>query len=91
MTMLTIQEAAPKLGKTVDGMRKLVDRTKRAANGRHVNGATIRFAQDGPRGTIHFKPEWLDEYIDSITVGPSRSPAVRRKKPVAHLDWSELN
>ncbi len=70
--LLTIAEAALVLGKTPRGMRELIDRSRRAARGSDVSGATIRFAQDGRGGTILFKHEWLDEYIDGITVNPSR-------------------
>ena len=75
-------DAAAYLGLSPHGLRKLIDRSRRALKG-PVKGATIRFAQDGKGGTIRFRPEWLEEYFDRITVA--------REEPVRKLDWADLN
>jgi excisionase family DNA binding protein len=50
--LLTLQQAADRLGYTAKGLRKLVKRGE------------IRFLQARPRSPIKFRPEWLDEFID---------------------------
>jgi len=88
--LLTIAEAAPLLGRSVHEVRKLVARSRRAARGETVKGATIRFCQDGKGGTIRFRPEWIEEYVDRTTVEPgNEKPRVTRGK--SRFDWSDLN
>lgn len=91
--MLTIKEAAPLLGKKASGVRKLIDRSRLAAEGRRVSGDTIRFFQDGKKGAILFRPEWIDEYIERNTVVPratgEAAPRIRCGGKVP-LDWSDV-
>ena len=70
-------------------MRKLVDRSRRAARGEHGKGHTIRFCQDGRGGTIRFRREWIDEYIDRITIDPGNEKP-RDVRGKSKLNWSDL-
>jgi len=100
--LLSLKEAAPLLGKSLHEVYKLVARSRRAAKGERVKGQTIRFCQDGERGAIRFRPEWVAEYIDRTTVDPSNGngngngngtpnekPRYTRGK--TGLDWSDLD
>jgi hypothetical protein len=68
--LLTLQQAAGKLGYTEKGLRKIVKRGE------------IRFMQAGPRSRIKFRPEWLDEFIDQKR--PKPEPKKSRKPPASH-------
>ena len=60
-----------------------------------MRGATIRFAQDGKWGAIHFRQEWIEEYLEQITVKPAdaapqqvrRAP---RRKAYKEFSWDEI-
>lgn len=72
--MLGIEDAAEQLGCTVSGVRKIVARGE------------IRYFQHGKRGTLRFKPEWIEEFIAQHTHAPGnqpppRMPARRAPKP----------
>jgi len=72
--LIGMKEAATILGYKCEGLRKLVDQGR------------IRFQQNGERGHIKFRREWLDEYIQLTSGGPEsidRSPAQRRQMPIA--------
>jgi hypothetical protein len=86
--MLTVKQAAEQLGLSTHGLRRLVDRSRRAHRGETVNGPTIRFAQDGKGGTIRFQREWVTEYLDRITIGPKEEPRTVRGK--TSLSWNSL-
>lgn len=96
--LLSIADAAPLLGLTIHGVRKLVARSRRAADGEPVKGRTIAFLQDGRGSTIRFRPEHIQEYLDRITIDPGNGNGNGNKKPRAgrglaggKLDWADLN
>jgi hypothetical protein len=88
MSLLSITEAAPLLGLTASGVRKLVDRSRRAASGERVNGPTIRFYQPTKGACIRFKREWIEEFVDRCTVEPKKEKPRCLRGPC--LDWSDL-
>lgn len=59
-------------------MRKIVTRSKARALGENVRGAVVRCAQDGRKGLIKFKKEWLDDYIESISIDATRAAPASR-------------
>ena len=63
---LTIDEAAPLLGCSVSGLRKIVDRK------------AITYFQSGKGSPILFRQEWLDEYAKQNTFSP---PTPSRQNP----------
>jgi hypothetical protein len=70
--MVTLSEAATRLGYSTSGLRKLV--RKRA----------IQFFQAGPNSPIKFRPEWLDQFIEAGSIKPGAPAEVKkRKKPKA--------
>lgn len=66
--MLSLQEAAEKLGYTTKGLRKIVDRSRAKANGAETRGPTITFFQTTKGAPVKFRPEWIDEFIEAHTV-----------------------
>ena len=61
--LLTLEQAAAYLGYTVSGLRKLKDKRQ------------IKYMQNG-QGPIRFAQEWLDEFVESLSVnGPDNEPA----------------
>lgn len=94
--LLSIAEAARRLGYTVDGLRKIVDRSRSRRAGANTHGPTIKFFQASPHSSIKFRPEWIDEFIDQHTCDPSkgvtmpnatnRKPATKPKSAVESLE-----
>ncbi len=68
MTLLSLQEAAEKLGYTTKGLRKIVDRSRANANGAETRGPTITFFQTTKGAPVKFKPEGIDAFIQEHTV-----------------------
>lgn len=68
MNLLSLQEAADKLGYTVKGLRKIVDRSRAKANGEETDGPTITFFQTTKGAPVKFKQEWIDQFIREHTV-----------------------
>jgi hypothetical protein len=80
--MLDIIEAAKQLGYSPKGLRKIVDRSRAKARGAETRGPTIKFFQAGTRGSIKFRPEWLETFIAENTIDPQAvrcEPAAPRK------------
>jgi len=79
--LLNLEEAAAYLGCTVHGLRKVVIRTQQSRAGQHVMGPTIEFSQQRKRGTIRFRREWLDAFIEAthLLPGTPAAPKVRQK------------
>jgi hypothetical protein len=79
--LLNLEKAAAYLGCTAHGLRKIVTRTQQSRLGQHVTGPTIEFYQQQKRGTLQFKREWLDEYIEANhhRPGTPAAPKVRKK------------
>jgi hypothetical protein len=53
-----------------------------------VQGAVIRFAQDGPGAEIIFRREWLDEFVAKTTADPEAEPTIaagiqKKRRPKA--------
>jgi len=71
--LLDLREAAAHLGISVKKLRKIVERSRKRAEGISVRGETIQFHQDGPGSQIRFKREWLDEYLTATTLDPTTS------------------
>jgi hypothetical protein len=78
--MLNIKQAAAYLGYSPKGLRKIIDRTRRKQAGACVQGPIIEFSQAGKRGTLHFRQEWLDNFIENNRDGRS-TPLLPRPKP----------
>ena len=79
--MLTIAEAAERLGYTVKGLRNIVDRSRARAQGRPVRGPVIKFMQVSRKSPILFREEWIEEFIDACTIDPhgaTPAPSVQR-------------
>jgi hypothetical protein len=71
MVLQNLNSAANQLGMTVSGLRKLVVKKK------------ITYFQNGKRGRIMFRPEWLEEFIEGHTHDTSHGaklPATPRRK-----------
>jgi hypothetical protein len=69
--LLSLAEAAPLVGYEPEGLRKL------------VNEKQIKYIQNGKKGRIKFRREWLDEFNAANESGPKtvvKSPA-QRKRP----------
>lgn len=83
--LVPMKDAAEYLGYSVDGLREVVDRSRRRANGVATRGPFIKFFQAGRRGAVRFKREWLDQFIEENTVDPTvpltQKEKVRRAKP----------
>jgi hypothetical protein len=80
--MLSIRDAARHLGCSTDTVRQLVNRSKARLAGHATSGPTIKFFQTGRYGSIRFRPEWLEEFIDAGTRDPDVSvERPRAKKP----------
>ena len=79
--LLNFKQAAAYLGYTEHGLRKIVNRTQRSREGQHTTGATIEFCQSGRKGTLFFRREWLDQFIESHRVRPGMPsrPQVRKR------------
>ncbi len=63
---LTIEEAAPLVGCSVSGLRKIVDRK------------AIKYFQSVKGSPIMFRREWLDDYVERNTTSP---PTPSRPNP----------
>ncbi len=72
-SMLNIKQAAAYLGYAPAGLREIVGRTRRKQAGLHVLGPTIEYSQAGKRGTLLFRREWLDHFIEENRVRPNNS------------------
>ena len=70
--LLTLQQAADKLGYTEKGLRKIDKRGE------------IRITQAGPRCRIKFRPEWLNEFIDRQRPKLQPEREKRHKPPASH-------
>lgn len=84
--MLTIADAAERLGYTVKGLRNIVDRSRARAQGRTVRGPVIKFMQVSRKSPILFREEWIEEFIDACTVDPHAAriePPGRKSGPKA--------
>jgi len=78
---LNLQSAASILGYKEKGLRKIVDRSRRKARGENVHGPTIKFYQSTRGAQILFRPEWLQEFIDTHTCDPDKTlPPARTAK-----------
>ena len=80
--MLNLREAAGYLGYTVHCLRKVVNRSRCSHNGQGVRGPTIEFFQSGPKSTILFRREWLDQFIEKhhVRAGLPTPPAFRKPR-----------
>jgi hypothetical protein len=74
--MLTLREAAEQLGYTETGLRKIVDRKG------------IKYFQAKKWGTIKFKPEWLDEFVEQHM---PQHPMIKSKPSKSRLTWESLD
>ena len=72
--LLSMKQAAVRLGYSLPGMRKVIERSKRRLQGYPVKGPTIRFFQPSPGDEIKFRSEWLYEFIDACTHDPETAP-----------------
>jgi hypothetical protein len=79
--MLSLKQAAAYLCYRAEGLREILERTRRSRAGQHVVGPTIEFSQSGKGGSIRFRREWLDAFIEAHRVQPGRPalPKVREK------------
>lgn len=75
-----MKDAAEYLGYSVDGLREIVDRSRRRANGSVVRGPYIKFFQAGKCAAVRFRKEWLDQFIEENTVDPD-TPLTPQEKP----------
>ena len=84
--LLNIKQAAAYLGFTEHGLRKIISRTQRSREGQHVAGATIEFCQSTQKGTLFFRREWLDEFVEHCRVRPGLClpPKVRKRSASSH-------
>ena len=78
--MLNLKQAAAYLGYTAEGLRKIVERTRRQQSGLRVQGPTIEFSQAGKRGSLLFRCEWLDHFIEKNRNGRD-TPLLPKPKP----------
>lgn len=72
--MLSLKDAAKRVGYSPSGLRKIVNRTKAGKP-----GPQIQFFQV-PRGRIKFRLEWLDDFVLANSVEPGEVQPFR--KPV---------
>lgn len=77
--LISLREAAALLGYKVDGLREIVDRSRRRASGAAVRGPFIKFVQAGKNGAVRFRPEWIEEFIEANTVDPTTPTEQRRR------------
>jgi hypothetical protein len=77
--LISLSEAASYLGMTHWCLRKIVARSRRAALGDSIRGATITFFQASPHSSIKFRREWLDAYIDAGKVTCPREVHQQKK------------
>lgn len=71
--LLDLREASAYLGISEKKLRKIIERSRKRAEGISGQGKTIQFQQDGPGSQILFKREWLDEYLSATTLDPTAS------------------
>jgi hypothetical protein len=57
--LLSLKQAAAYLGYTAEGLREIVKRTRRGGR-----GPSIEFSQAGKRGSLRFRQEWLDRFVE---------------------------
>ncbi len=62
--LISLKQAAAYLGYKPNGLREIVQRTKRSRAGVHVAGPTIEFSQAGKKGSLRFRRKWLDDFIE---------------------------
>ena len=79
--MLSLREAAALLGYSERGLRRIVERSRQKSQGIRVAGPMIRFFQTAASAPIHFKQEWLDEFIATHTIDPLVRSADDPKNP----------
>jgi hypothetical protein len=79
--VIGLEEAAGLLGYETSGLRRIVENSRRKNRGLTVHGPTIRFLQPGKYAEIKFRQSWIDEFIDTYTVDPSRPQFVTRAVP----------
>lgn len=72
--LLKMKQAAFLLGYSSQGMRKLIERSKRRLQGYPVDGPTIKFFQPRPGDEIKFRLEWIWSYVDACTHDPESVP-----------------
>ncbi len=71
--LITLEEAAQYLAMSVSGLRKVLQSGK------------IKYTQNGKKGRIKFRKEWLDEFIEENTPSytkPYTAPKKQKKKPI---------
>jgi hypothetical protein len=98
--MLNLREAAAYLGYSADGLRKIIQRTKRRQAGVHVAGPTIEFSQAGKKGSLRFRRKWLDDFIEKNRDGrdipllpepkPRKGPGRPAKGTPEQESWDRL-
>ena len=91
--LLSMNDAAERLGYSRSGLQKLVDNTKRRGKPPY-----IRFLQTGKGARIKFLPAWLDEFVEAYSNGRvdfeslNQSKRARPKRaPSFQLDLSRLH
>ena len=72
--LLSVKQGAMRLGYSLSGMRKLIEKSKRRLQGYPVKGPTIRFFQPNLGDEIKFRSEWLEDYINACTHEPEKMP-----------------
>ena len=89
--MRTLKEAAPILGYTVKGLRKIVDRSRKKARGEKITGPVIGFFQACPHGPIKFTDDQLEDFVERYSIDPVNAVhKPKLKKVVAtgdHGNW----
>jgi hypothetical protein len=88
--MLSLREAAALLGYSERGLRRIVDRSRQKSQGIRVAGPMIRFFQTAASAPIHFKQEWVEEFIAAHTIDPlARSTNEPQRSPKAPRQESQ--
>jgi hypothetical protein len=88
--MLNLKQAAAYLGYGSRGLREIVDRTRKSRARQHVVGPTIEFSQGGKGGTILFRREWLDDFIEANRVRPATLPPTPKARKRAAKPGTEM-
>ena len=87
--VLNIKQAATYLGYSSDGLRKIVNRTRRIQAGQHTLGPTVEFSQSGKYGVLLFRREWLDRFIEENRVRPDNSTLPMPRKGPGRTDKAD--